>query len=222
MRRPSASTLGFIAIALGWAIFAAIYAGVPVPNHFLAPPKGGIDRAVASFDHLHYARARRDFAKLAGSGDATAEMWLGYMDEHGFGAERNPSAAIAEYTTAADANSVVAARRLGEMYLRGDGVLQDVATARKWLERAAIAGDTTAQRDLGNIYANGTGVPQDEAQAYAWLDIAASHGDALAARERDRVLATLSPDAVGHAQHLAQATEKSLSRSTVQARPGAA
>ena len=206
MRRVPASTAAMIVLAIGWIVFLVVYSGVPLPTQGWAKPKPGIVTALAAFDHLDYATARRDFTKLAASGNATAETWLAYMDEHGFGAARNPPAAIALYSKAADAGSALAARRLGEMYLSGDGVLQDVTAARPWLERAATAGDRGAARDLGELYAKGLGVAKDPAEAYAWLDIAASRGDALAARERDAVLETLSPAAADRAETLAQAT----------------
>jgi TPR repeat protein len=218
MKWPTPATAALIVLALGWGIFAAIYAFVPLPHHGWAKEKPGLSGAVATFDQLHYRDARRQFVALARNGSAAGEMWLGYMDEHGFGAARNAPAALAEYTKAAGAGSAVAARRLGEMYLAGDGVLQNVTAARPWIARAADEGDATAERDLGAIYAEGLGVAKDPAEAYAWLDIAASHGDALAARERDAVLKTLSPDALGAAQRLAQATSQTAAHP---ASPGA-
>lgn len=210
MRRISAATAGFAALAAGWAVFAAIYAWGPLPRDAWAKPKTGLAGAVASFDRLHYRTARQEFAKLAGAGNRQGEMWLAYMNEHGFGANRDVAAAIAEYQQAANAGSAEAARRLGELYLRGDGVLQDVDAARQWLTRAAAKGDAPAERYLGELYANGLGVAQDPAQAYAWLDLAASHGDALAARERDRVLARLSPPEIRHAKQLAEAEQQGI------------
>ena len=203
-------SLALVALVLGWATFVVVHRWVPLPREIRPPMAVDLRTAVAAFDDLHYRTARREFVKLAQTGNAQGEMWLAYTDENGFGTRRDIPTALAGFTKAADAGDPIAARRLGQLYLRGHVVLQNVELARQWLERAAAEGDTTAERELGEIYAQGLGVSKDPTKAYAWLDIAASHGDKFAARERDRLLPVLSPDAISRAQNIAQITAQTI------------
>ena len=89
--------------------------------------------------------------------------------------------AIAAYTQAIDAGSVVALSGLGTVYDGGYGVPEDATKAAELYQRAADAGLSLGMTNLGNLYEHGRGVAQDYAKAAALYKQAADAGSAFGA-----------------------------------------
>ena len=120
------------------------------------------------------------YRKLAETGDATAQNWLGVMYQNGKGVPQDDAEAVKWYHKAAEQGNSYAQYNLGVMYRNGKGVSQDNAEAVKWFRKAAEQGDVDAQFWLGWMYENGRGVPQDNAEAVKWFRKAAEQGNSYA------------------------------------------
>ena len=144
---------------------------------------------------------------LAGGLAATAQTY-----EEGMRAYRsgNHDTAYRAFRALAEQGDRRSQSSLGDMYRKGYGVAQDDAEAVKWYGRAADQGSAYAQNSLGLMYRDGLGVASDPERAYAWFDLAArnfpvsrSEWRDRAARNRDRVAASLSPQALERAKRIA-------------------
>lgn len=89
--------------------------------------------------------------------------------------------AIAAYTKAIDAGSVLAISAMGSLYDGGYGVPEDAAKAAEFYQRAADAGLTLAMTNLGRLFEDGRGVAQDYAKAAALYKQAFDAGSAFGA-----------------------------------------
>jgi localization factor PodJL len=76
----------------------------------------------------------------------------------------------------------------------------DPRGALHWFRAAAEHGVKDSQYNLGVIYSRGIGVSVDRREAYKWFAVAAASGDQDAAAQRDRVAATLDPNALSLAR----------------------
>ena len=104
----------------------------------------------------------------ANSGDAVAELELGFLYEHGQGVPQDYAQAVSWYRTAANSGYADAQFILGIRYYNGQGVPQDYAQAASWHRKAADQGHAFAQYSLCMLNEHGQGVPQDYAQAASW------------------------------------------------------
>jgi TPR repeat protein len=190
------------------------FVGRYLEQHAAHPPETQLDIAIKALQEGFDGTALRLFRPLAEKGDAKAQYYLAIMYEHGWGAPVDNKNALELYTKAAEQSLVPAETRLGEIYLRGTLVLQDLAKARQWFEKAAKGQSSEAQLHLADIYERGLGVSADPKEAYAWYAVSAKHGNGMAASQRDRILATLSPDAQAQAEARAKALEASLAGSS--------
>ncbi len=84
-----------------------------------------------------YIAAVNTLTPLALRGDASAQAFLGFMYENGFGAPQAYDAATDLYIQAAIRGNAFAQSMLGLMYDKGHGVPQDFVLAYKWLNLAA-------------------------------------------------------------------------------------
>ena len=93
-----------------------------------------------------YARARRDFTRLAAQGSAIAETMLGVMTAKGQGGRRDPATAATWWLRAANRGYAPAQLAVAGALSRGDGVPRDTGSAWVWARLAATHGDDrTAQ-----------------------------------------------------------------------------
>jgi TPR repeat protein len=94
-------------------------------------------RATAAYARGDYIAAVNTLTPLALRGDASAQAFLGFMYENGFGAPQAYDAAADLYIQAAIRGNAFAQSMLGLMYDKGHGVPQDFVLAYKWLNLAA-------------------------------------------------------------------------------------
>jgi TPR repeat protein len=196
-------------------ILVLIIAGYFVERqHAPHPPETQLEIAIKARQEGFDGTALRLFQPLAEKGNARAQYYLAIMYEHGWGTPVDKKKALDLYTKAAEQSLVPAENRLGEICLRGTLLLQDLGKAREWFKKAAKGQISEAQLQLGDIYERGLGVPPDPKEAYAWYAVSTKQGNGMAASQRDRILATLSPDAQAQAEARAKALEASLAGSS--------
>jgi uncharacterized protein len=94
-------------------------------------------RATAAYARGDYIAAVNVLTPLALRGDASAQAFLGFMYENGFGAPQAYDAAADLYIQAAIRGNPFGQAMLGLMYDKGHGVPQDFILAYKWLNLAA-------------------------------------------------------------------------------------
>ena len=94
-------------------------------------------RATAAYARGDYIAAVNVLTPLALRGDASAQAFLGFMYENGFGAPQAYDAASDLYIQAAIRGNPFGQAMLGLMYDKGHGVPQDFILAYKWLNLAA-------------------------------------------------------------------------------------
>lgn len=117
----------------------------------------------------------------AETGQAVAQLKLGYVYYVGVGVERDYSVAVSWLTKAAESDFAPAEFLLGEACLKGTGLRQDFAVGVEWLNKAASQDFADAQLQLGLCYlAGGPGVNQAQTRGLKWLLKAAAQGKALA------------------------------------------
>ena len=176
-----------------------------LPAHVLAADfQAGLD----AYDRGDYATALEEWRPLAEQGDASAQVALGSMYQHGEGVTQDYVEAVNWFRLAAEQGYAAAHHQLAKMYARGLWVRQDPAEAAKWYRLAAEQGDADAQYYLGNMYDLGWGVPQDYVQAHMWLNLAVvgfppGEDRKLAAGNRDGIETNMTPSQVAEAQRLA-------------------
>lgn len=86
---------------------------------------------------------------------------------------RDYTAALKEFTLAADQGVKEARYGLGLLYANGEGVPQDYEQAHKWWRLAAEQGDARAQYFLGWLYYEGHSVSRNYEEARQWWFLAA-------------------------------------------------
>ncbi len=88
------------------------------------------------------------FLKAAQQDHTTAQLWLGYMYDKGWGVPENCAEAERWFCAAATQGNVEAMRLLGD--LMSNRMLDDFA-AEKWYRLAAVSGDEAAQQILAEM-----------------------------------------------------------------------
>lgn len=89
------------------------------------------------------------------------------------------AAAVAVFTSCANAGDPTACIYLAQIYRNGDGVPKDGEIQKMWLRRLADLadmGNLVAQWELSNIYRFGSGLNSDLGSANRWLERAARAG----------------------------------------------
>jgi hypothetical protein len=118
--------------------------------------------------------------KLAESGKAEAQFWLG--NRYAYGKDRNSEYAIYWMTKAAEQNyktdSECSQKILGMWYADGWGIPKDANKAIYWLTKAAEQGNPLTQSLLARLYAKGDCIPTDYNKAIYWMSKAAEQGHA--------------------------------------------
>ena len=91
--------------------------------------------------------------------------------------EKQYSAAVAQFRSAAAVEHVGAQYMMGVCSEKGRGVMQNYPEAVRWYNLAAEQGNPDAQRRLGVCYEEGRGVARDARKATEWYRKAAERGD---------------------------------------------
>ena len=110
-------------------------------------------------DRTKNKQATEDYSRLsieqltakAESGDAVAQLNLGFMNCQGASGPQNYAEGVKWYRRAAEQGQANAQFQLGCMYSRGEGVPEDVAKACKWLNLAAAGGIGEAMKLRVNL-----------------------------------------------------------------------
>lgn len=108
------------------------------------------NNGVAAYRSKNYAVARVEWEKAVASGDAAAMNNLGYLLSEGSGGERDESAAVQLWTTAAKRGQAEAAWHLGLAFQYGTGVPKSDIEAYAWYT-CSVASSRAAgpDEDLG-------------------------------------------------------------------------
>lgn len=118
--------------------------------------------------------------RAAGHGDASGELYLGWVYWSGQGTATNHDEAIKWFKRAAGDGLAAAQNRLGWHYLHGVGLKVDYEQALLWFRKAADQGYANAEYNLGTMYYSGNGVSRDYSEALNHFQHAAEKGNALA------------------------------------------
>jgi TPR repeat protein len=138
-------------------------------------------------DRPDFRKAQEHFAKAAARGNASAEMELGFLAEHGKLGKADPQTAFVWYQRSAQHGDRDGMNALAVAYDDGLGVEKDAVLAVQWFQRAAEGGHYFASRNLGRFYAFGLGgLPRDQQLAFAHYFDAAQLGHAGAQAEIGR------------------------------------
>ncbi len=141
-------------------------------------------------------RALDYFRQAGAAGYAPTQVVLGYFEETGTIAAREPQQAAFHYAKAAEQNDRLAQWALGKLYFTGDAGTRDLNRAEQWLDRAADQGDPFGAYLLGLIKLE----RHDYAAAAASFRTAAQQGLPQAQQQ----LALLLRDGRGVAQDRAE------------------
>ncbi|MCT7313309.1 sel1 repeat family protein [Ralstonia sp. CHL-2022] len=126
-----------------------------------------------------YSKAYEIYYKLAQSGHAESQVFLGWMYSQGKGIRASQEEAEHWYTRAAKLRSASGAFYLGGLLAR-QGRFNDAIT---WYKKSANAGYSPSQFRLGVAYLEGRGVPQDLEMAVHYLEAAKRNGNVFAWRQ---------------------------------------
>src|SRR5262249_33444658 len=126
-----------------------------------ATTSGPIEDAETANERGDYTTAMRLYRPLAERGNASAQVGLGVLYEHGQGIDRSFEEAAKWYRLAAEQGRADAQLFLGVLYAQGRGVPQDDKQSAKWYRLAAEQGVAPAQSRLGTQYETGSGVTKD-------------------------------------------------------------
>jgi len=110
----------------------------------------------------------------AESGNAIAQLELGWRYQNGVELPQDDSSAIHWYQKAAEQGLASAQCNLGMMHMEGRGTPANQQLALEWLRSAARKGHTLAIYNIGLAHLNGDGVPQDLDEAVKWFRRAAT------------------------------------------------
>ena len=131
--------------------------------------------AEEAYNRGEYELALREFRRLAGLENPSAQYRLGEMYYYGKGVPESHTQACQWLTRAAEQGDVDAQIKLGEIY----GYRSDCDGPEKHhLEviKEAESGNDDAQYELGLMYESGNGVYTNDARALQWLTRAAERG----------------------------------------------
>lgn len=136
------------------------------------------EQANTAFSEGRYREAMAHYLEMANAGDASASLRLGWMFQHGLGADRDDDQAIRWYERAVTGGSADAKYYLGWFFWER----RDFALAHTWWKRASEDGHVGALYRLGGMHEFGEGVERDEARARRYYEQAAASGHLFARR----------------------------------------
>ena len=143
--------------------------------------KAAFAEGLKDYDSGNYEAAYKTWSSID-EVDLAAMRNVGAMLRTGKGVKKDPKAALAMLTRAAEAGLFTAQADVGDMLLKGEAGPADPKAAAPWLAMAARAGHPTAAYQLGQLYEQGTGVPKNIEAARALYKAAAAGGVADAAK----------------------------------------
>ncbi len=162
-------------IPLGLIAFAALLASAATAQSLAA--LNGMD----AYNRGDIPTAYRLLRAAADTGDAEAEVNLGYMYARGQGVAADDVAAFRLYEKSAAQGDGEGMNALGYKYYHGSGVAQNTQQAIHWLCLAVLEGNPRAMNNLAGLLYAGSDVERDIAEAESlWLQAAAlGHTNAM-------------------------------------------
>ena len=148
-------------------VLLVVFSALPVCAEYL--------EVVEAFIQGDYEIAYRDLAPFANSGEAKAQLFMGIMEQNGFGDQKKLEGAANWYQLAGNQGNPDAQYNLALLYGNGLGVPLDHSQSAAWLCKAAEKGHAEAQYHLGMLLTARQGVSQDFAEAAIWQHKAADH-----------------------------------------------
>ena len=139
------------------------------------------------YTEKNYTEALKWYQKSADLGNASAQDWLGYFYQKGYGVTQDYSEAVKWYRKSANQGYASGQRDLGYMYYNGYGVTKDYSEAVKWFRKAADQGNAGGQNWLGWMYEYGYGVTQNCETALYWYGKAANQGNTNAKENKENL-----------------------------------
>ncbi len=118
--------------------------------------------------------------KGAEQGDVDCQMFLGRMQENGWGTKADPAKALANYAAAAGKDHLEAKANWARCLEFGIGGKTELARADFLNQQGAEAGFPLCQSRMGVLEMDGIRRPADEKAALAWFEKAAAQGDGVA------------------------------------------
>ena len=140
-------------------------------------PQYYYDLGRKSFKSKDYNQAAKWSRKAAEQGHSDAQVFLGYLYQHGLGLTKDLQESIKWYKLAAEQGDTAGQYNLAWCYQEGEGVNANYSEAIKWYTLAANKGLHEAQQQLGVMYYKGLGVTQSYYEAVKWFTKAAEQGD---------------------------------------------
>lgn len=139
-----------------------------------------LKQGAEAYGRKDYTQAYERFLKAAGTGDPTAQTFVGYLYTQGLGVRKDFKEAFKWFEKAALAGNAIAQYNLGRLYSEGAGVTKDETLAAKWYLKAAEQGQVDAEVALGFAYKKGAGVELSMSEAIKWFQKAADAGNVVA------------------------------------------
>lgn len=135
-------------------------------------------KASALYEAGKYDEALEQYRALAERGSTQAQIFVGWMYQHGRGVAMNREEARRWYEKAAGARSPEGIFYLGKLCF----IEQHYADAKRHFEDATAKNYSPAVYRLGRMYELGTGVPLDKHKAFKYFERAAQMGHLFAER----------------------------------------
>ena len=120
----------------------------------------GLQAGLDAYQKGDFLVALKKLVPLADKGDATAQLYLGMMNEKGQGVPRNYKRAAVRYRQAAEQGNAEAQRHLGEMYNSGRGVPQNKKIAAEWYRKSSAQGGKEHAAKQANMEAKAKQEPE--------------------------------------------------------------
>ncbi len=143
------------------------------------------ERLIIAFGRGDYEAALKGLRGLADQGDGIAQLYMGVVNDRGYGVNPDPTKAVAWYRKAAEQGIVEAQNNLGVHYTNGQGVPAGYLQAYKWFYLAAAQGNAQAaiNRDVLAQRMSAAEIAAARQLALSWI---ADHGNDPRYQSADR------------------------------------
>lgn len=123
-------------------------------------------------------------SEYCSSGDGTACLYSGVMNNYGLGTRKNLKKAVSNYENACDSNNSKACYNLGFMYEFGKGVVKSAKTALNLFERGCALKDGKACNSAGYLYEFGHEIKRNRKTASEFFERGCDLNDGASCRNR--------------------------------------
>ncbi|KAF9354910.1 hypothetical protein BGX26_007223 [Mortierella sp. AD094] len=149
------------------------------------------------------AKALHWYSEAGHRGDTKAQCVMGFLHQHGKGAQKHYGIARGWYTEAVNHGNDNAQNNLGVIHYNGNCGVKNYSKAFELFTKASLQGHARAQFNLGSLYEHGLGVPEDWSKAAEWYTKSANQGYSKAQHS----LGSMCLDGNGVQQNISRAFE---------------